>query len=79
MVGAVVQPKKKILRAYIKIIGYICSDLLREIRVCIYLYASMVVLEKEMASHSSILAWRVPGTGEPGGLPSMGSHRVRHD
>ena len=32
-----------------------------------------------MASHSSILAWRVPGTEEPGGLPSMGSHRVRHD
>ena len=35
-------------------------------------------LEKEMATHSSILAWRIPGTGEPGGLPSMGSHRVRH-
>ena len=32
-----------------------------------------------MATHSSVLAWRVPGTGEPGGLPSMGSHRVRHD
>ena len=36
-------------------------------------------LEKEMATHSSILAWRTPGTGEPGGLPSTGSHRVRHD
>ena len=36
-------------------------------------------LEKEMATHSSVLAWRVPGAGEPGGLPSMGSHRVRHD
>ena len=36
-------------------------------------------LEKEMATHSSILAWRVPGTGEPGGLPSVGSHRVGHD
>ena len=36
-------------------------------------------LEKEMATHSSVLAWRIPGTGEPGGLPSMGSHRVRHD
>ena len=35
-------------------------------------------LEKEMATHSSVLAWRVPGTGEPGGLLSMGSHRVRH-
>ena len=36
-------------------------------------------LEKEMATHSSVLAWRTPGTGEPGGLPSMGFHRVRHD
>ena len=36
-------------------------------------------LEKEMATHSSILAWRIPGTGEPGGLPSVGSHRVGHD
>ena len=36
-------------------------------------------LEKEMATHSSILAWRIPGTGEPGGLPSIGSHRVGHD
>ena len=37
------------------------------------------VLEKEMATHSSILAWRIPGTGEPGGLLSKGSHRVEHD
>ena len=36
-------------------------------------------LEKEMATHSSVLAWRIPGTGEPGGLPSKGSHRVGHD
>ena len=36
-------------------------------------------LDKEMATHSSVLAWRIPGMGEPGGLPSMGSHRVRHD
>ena len=35
--------------------------------------------EKEMATHSSILAWRIPGTVEPGGLPSMGSHKVGHD
>ena len=35
--------------------------------------------EKEMATHSSVLAWRIPGTREPGGLPSMGSHRVGHD
>ena len=36
-------------------------------------------LEKEMATHSSVLAWRIPEMGMPGGLPSMGSHRVRHD
>ena len=36
-------------------------------------------MEKELATHSSVLAWRIPGTGEPGGLPSMGSHRVGHD
>ena len=36
-------------------------------------------LEKEMATHSSVLTWRIPGTGEPGGLPSMGSHRVGHN
>ena len=36
-------------------------------------------LEKEMATHASVLAWRIPGTGEPGGLPSLGSHRVGHD
>ena len=36
-------------------------------------------LEKEMATHSSVLAWTIPGMGEPGGMPSMGSHRVGHD
>ena len=36
-------------------------------------------LEKEMATHSSVLAWRIPGMGEPGGLPSVGSHRVGHN
>ena len=36
-------------------------------------------MEKEMATHSSVLAWRIPGTGEPGGLPCMGSHRVGHN
>ena len=36
-------------------------------------------LEKEMATHSGVLAWRIPGTAEPGGLPSIGSHRVGHD
>ena len=36
-------------------------------------------MEKEMATHSSVLAWRIPGVAEPGGLPSLGSYRVRHD
>ena len=40
---------------------------------------SFHALEKAMATHSSVLAWRIPGTGEPGGLLSMGSHRVGHD
>ena len=44
----------------------------------LYLYI-YIYLEKEMATHSSVLAWRIPGTEEPGGLLSMGSHRVRHD
>ena len=45
-----------------------------------YFGASLTAqLEKAMAPHSSVLAWRIPGTGEPGGLPSMGSHRVGHD
>ena len=43
------------------------------------LECKMYELEKEMATHSSILAWRIPGMGEPGGLLSMGSHRVRQD
>ena len=44
-----------------------------------FMEASWYQLEKEMATHSSILAWRIPGTGEPGGLPSVGSHRVGHN
>ena len=43
-------------------------------KVCVY-----PSLEKEMATHPSVLAWRIPGMEEPGGLPSMGSHRVGHD
>ena len=39
----------------------------------------LLALEKEMATHSNVLAWRIPGTGEPGRRPSMGSHRVGHD
>ena len=63
----------------------------RHLLAVIYLFTPLVwlsdftftfhfhALEKEMATHSSVLAWRNPGTGEPGGLPSMGSHRVEHD
>ena len=45
----------------------------------LHCHFSFHALEKEMATHSSVLAWRIPGTGEPGGLPSMGPHRVRYD
>ena len=48
---------------------------LRDFTFTFHFYA----LEKEMTTHSSVLAWRIRGTGEPGGLPSMESHRVRHD
>ena len=49
-------------------------------RLCDFtLFFHFHALEKEMAIHSSVLAWRIPGTGKPGGLPSMGSHRVGHD
>ena len=44
-----------------------------------WLHFHLYALEKEMATHSSVLAWRIPGTREPGGLPSMGSHRVGHN
>ena len=59
-----------------------CSPWGREewIRLSIFTFTfHFHALEKEMATHSSTLAWRIPGTGEPGGLPSMGSHRVGHD
>ena len=49
-------------------------------RLSVFTFTSHIhALGKEMATHSSVLAWRTPGTGEPGGLLSMGSHRVRHD
>ena len=52
----------------------------RRTRLCDFTFTlHFHALEKEMATHSSVLAWRIPGTGEPGGLLSMGSHRVEHD
>ena len=44
-----------------------------------YCFGHMKTAEKEMATHASVLAWRIPGTGKAGGLPSMGWHRVGHD
>ena len=52
------------------------SNISEKNTVSIYIYH---VLEKEMATHSSLLAWRIPGMGQPDGLLSMGSHRVGHD
>ena len=51
----------------------------RGLMIKIYLVELVLVLEKAMAPHSSTLAWTIPGMAEPGGLPSMGSHRIRHD
>ena len=44
-----------------------------------YTIIYLAILEKAMATHSSVLAWRIPGMEKPGGLPSLGSHRVGHD
>ena len=49
-----------------------------QLSICTFIFL-FHALEKDMAAHSSVLAWRIPGTGEPGGLPSMGLHRVGHD
>ena len=51
------------------------SDRLSNLTFTVHFHA----LEEEMATHSSVLAWRIPGMGEPGGLPSLGSHRVGHN
>ena len=56
-----------------------CFPLTSFILLAKSLASSAASSEKDMATHSSVLAWRIPGTGEPGGLPSMGSHRVWHD
>ena len=45
----------------------------------LHFHFSLSCIGKEMATHSSVLAWRIPGTGEPVGLPSLGSHRVGHN
>ena len=55
--------------------GHEESDTLSDFTFTFHFHA----LEKEMATHSSVIAWRIPGMGEPGGLPSMESHRIGHD
>ena len=60
--------------------GHEESDTIERLRLSDFTFSfHFHALENEMATHSSVLAWRIPGTGEPGGLPSMGSHRVGHD
>ena len=63
--------------------NHLTSENIKEFVECIvmprYKLYCCVMTEKEMATHSCVLAWRIPGTGEPGGLPSMGLLRVRHD
>ena len=54
-------------------------SLLKTSSSSVFAVASSDQAEKAMATHFSTLAWRIPGTGQPGGLPSMGSHRVGHD
>ena len=60
---------------YAAVHGVAKSDMTERLTFIFHFHA----LEKEMATHSSVLAWRVPGTGKPGGLMSMGSHRVGHN
>ena len=55
--------------------GHWRSDMTEQL----HFHFSLSCIEKEMATHSSVLAWRITGMGEPGGLPSVGSHRARHD
>ena len=67
----------------------VCDLILNFINFCVNIMAAIVldmfitvcqpIMEKAMATHSSVLAWRIPGTEEPGGLPSIGLHRVGHD
>ena len=58
----------------------LCSTVMPNVLCHMFVYRCLLpLMEKEVATHSSVLAWRIPGTGEPGGLQSMGSHRVRHD
>ena len=74
---------KRHLTCLVQLIDLHCNIPIHE-HVCIHAYICLYEyicesVEKGMATHSSVLAWRIPGTGEPGGLPPMGSHRVGHN
>ena len=78
--GILVLKKKEILTFAAMNIEGITLSQIKPVTIGTILYASTYINEcLETATHSSVLARRIPGTGEPGGLPSMGSHRVGHD
>ena len=58
---------------------YIISHCQEQKHILFWEYSDIILIYLASQTHSSVLAWRIPGTGEPGGLPSMGSHRVGHD
>ena len=60
------------------LVAQMVKHLLPMLVTCVLSLGGEAPLEKGMATHSSTLAWRIPGTGEPGGLPSLGLHRVGH-
>ena len=64
---------------YMYIYIYVYVYMYVHVCMCMYVYMYMYVLEKEMATHSSVLAWRIQWTEKPGRLQSMGSHRVGHN
>ena len=81
--GSIPEEDVTVVNIFVPNMGFFCSLVSKE-SACNSGDLSLIPgledsLEKEMATHSSILAWRIPGMGEPGGLPSMGSHGVGHD
>ena len=71
--------KKKKKKEWASLVAQMVKNLPAIQETWVQLLGQEFALEKEMATHSSALAWRIPGTTEPGGLPSLGSHRVGRD